>query len=304
MSFLTENGMLQEVSCGANFSYVLADEVRIQPTEYKVMQDRNVNCLVKCMRIKYNDRDALFYHIAGMKPFINEFRAVDSNTAAELIVALLKSVVDLKNVGFLSVVNIDSSLQRIYLDAHTNQVRLVYLPINQHFYPDESAFENALRGALVRQIDDLSECGERLREIRSDLVNISISLDEVVCNAFGDVEVTLDSTMVGDGLPKIKLTATDSPNPFELVVDRNEYRIGKSPSMDGVIKYNMYIGRVHCKILRTGEGFLVVDLDSKNGTYLNGVQLAPQKPYELHEGDCLTLANSDFQVSFLEGGTR
>jgi FOG: FHA domain len=300
--------MLQEIPCEADFTYVLSEEVNIQPTEYKVMQDQNVNCLVRCMRMKYNCRDALFYSVGFMKPFINEFRSADSDRATELIIALLKSVVDLKNVGFLSCVNIECSLQKVFWDGHANRVRLVYLPINQHFYPDEAAFESALRGALVRQIDDLSETGKRLTEVRNDLVNMAISLEEVVCNALGDEDVTLDRVIVKDDKAKLMLSATDprpgSTQAFLLSVDRDEYVIGRSPLAEGVVPFSVYIGSKHCKILRNGDNFLVVDLDSKNGTYLNGAQLAPQQPYELHNGDCLTLANTDFQATILKGGAQ
>lgn len=302
MSLLTENGMIQEIPCGANYTYVLAEGIQIQPTEYKVMQDQNVNCLVRCMRMKYNCRDALFYQTGGLKSFLTELRAGEAEEAAELIVALLKSVVDLKNIGFLSCTSIDGSLHKIFLDAHTNQVRLIYVPINQRFYPDDTSFENAIRGALVQQIDNLPESGEKLRELRNGLVNKAISLDEVVCKAIGDVDVTLGNAFMDDGAAKLRLTAMNAPMPFEMVVNQNEYRIGKSPAMDGVIKYNMYVGRVHCKILRNGNCFLVVDLDSKNGTFLGKEKLEAFKPYELHDGDTLTLANSDFHVTVQEGG--
>jgi len=301
---MTENEMLQEIACGANFSYVLGDEVKILPTEFKVMQDRNVNCLVRCMRMKYNGHDSLFYHTGGMKVFANELQIVDADRATDLVVALLKSIVDLKNVGFLSCVNIVSSLQKIYLEGHSNQVRLVYLPINQHLHADDVAFENTLRGLLVRKIDDLLDINERLRSLRGNLINVSIPLDELIRQTLGGVEESLDNTLMGDAPRKLKLSAVDSPGQFELIVDQNEYRIGKSPVMDGVIKYNMYIGRVHCKILRTGDVFLVVDLDSKNGTYLNGIKISPQRAYELHDGDYLTLANSSFLVTILEGGAQ
>ena len=52
MSSLTERGLLREMPCGANLAYILAQNVSVQPTEYKVMQNPNVNCLVSCMRMK------------------------------------------------------------------------------------------------------------------------------------------------------------------------------------------------------------------------------------------------------------
>lgn len=314
MSSLTENGVLQELSCGANLAYVLAKDVKIQPTEYKVMQNANSNCLVKCMRMKYNGQDELYYLTAGMKSFLNVLLSSDPDNAANLIAALLKSVVELKNTGFLTCTSIDSALQRIYVDFHTNRVRLIYLPIDRHFYPDDITFENEFRSALVRRIDEIPGGSPKLSKIRQALINATCSLENFVGGA--PVGGSSGSSTLSGGSdvggytpppeqppvsptngPRLILTAVNAPTPVRLVVDCAEFRIGKNPELEGVVTFNKYIGRLHCKIIRANSGFSVIDLDSKNGTFINRGRLTPQQPYALKSGDILRLANSDFQVS-------
>ena len=58
------------------------------------------------------------------------------------------------------------------------------------------------------------------------------------------------------------------------------------------------ISRVHCKINFSGGRYYITDLGSANGTSVNQRRLEKQQTVELHSGDCIRLANSDFIISF------
>ncbi|MCC7447154.1 MAG: FHA domain-containing protein [Anaerolineae bacterium] len=59
------------------------------------------------------------------------------------------------------------------------------------------------------------------------------------------------------------------------------------------------VSRMHAAIQRTEDGTLVVeDLDSSNGTYLNGKRLLPHTAVALTSGDILRLSNLPIQVFF------
>ncbi len=297
MSSLTDNGMLQEMQCGGNFAYVLANGVNVQPTEYKVMQNPNVNCLVRCMRMKYNGQDQLYYLTTGMKNFLSVFLSSGPDNAANLIAALIRSVVELKNIGFLSCTNIDSALQKVFVDFHTNRVRLVYLPIDKRFYPDDVTFENEFRSTLVQRIDELPGSSPKLSRLRQALINATLSLENIISGTTTPPPPPPPTDPPKNHNHVLVITALNAPAPLQLLVDRDEFKIGKHPDMDGVVTFNKFIGRIHCKIVRNGGGFSVIDLDSKNGTFINQSRLKPQQPYGLKSGDILRLANSDFQVA-------
>ena len=48
--------------------------------------------------------------------------------------------------------------------------------------------------------------------------------------------------------------------------------------------------RVHLRITRDARGYLVEDLDSKNGTCINGRQVQPNTPVHLQDGDEIQVA--------------
>jgi len=99
--------------------------------------------------------------------------------------------------------------------------------------------------------------------------------------------------------PELTITAINSPVQMSLSVTVPEYKIGKNPTMvDGAITYNPAISRVHCAITFNSGRYYITDLGSANGTYVNQNRLEKQQTVEIHSGDYIKLANSDFIVSF------
>jgi pSer/pThr/pTyr-binding forkhead associated (FHA) protein len=58
------------------------------------------------------------------------------------------------------------------------------------------------------------------------------------------------------------------------------------------------VSRCHAALYRTGHTVFIVDLDSSNGTYLNGIKLLPHQPRLLREGDEVHLSKMHFRVHF------
>ena len=66
-------------------------------------------------------------------------------------------------------------------------------------------------------------------------------------------------------------------------IEGNTLCIGRAPENDIQIR-DKFISRKHLKILRKDSKFFIEDLQSKNGTYLNGEQIPPGVETELKEG--------------------
>ncbi|MDO5154364.1 MAG: DUF6382 domain-containing protein [Eubacteriales bacterium] len=56
------------------------------------------------------------------------------------------------------------------------------------------------------------------------------------------------------------------------------------------------ISRMHAKLMRKNDGLYVLDLNSTNGTYLNGEILESGEEYILEEGDIIAFAKCEFLV--------
>jgi pSer/pThr/pTyr-binding forkhead associated (FHA) protein/tetratricopeptide (TPR) repeat protein len=77
-----------------------------------------------------------------------------------------------------------------------------------------------------------------------------------------------------EGKPLVaKLIFTEGPKKGEeLVLEAYEITFGRSKKAD-IFVDDERLSRVHCKIARVGMGYRLVDLESRNGTYVNGVRV-------------------------------
>jgi len=66
--------------------------------------------------------------------------------------------------------------------------------------------------------------------------------------------------------------------------------------VDGAIVFNKAISRVHCKISYVNKAYIITDLGSSNGTYVNSVRLLKGEQAPIKAGDRIKLANSEFVI--------
>ena len=72
-------------------------------------------------------------------------------------------------------------------------------------------------------------------------------------------------------------------------VDRDDITMGRSPKVDLQLN-DVGVSRKHARIRRTGEEVFVEDLQSANGTYINGRRVTAD--YQLQDGDKITLGTT------------
>lgn len=68
------------------------------------------------------------------------------------------------------------------------------------------------------------------------------------------------------------------------------FLIGRSVALnDYALPHALTMGRVHAEILHEEAGYYIPDLNTKNGTYINGKRIESQKKYKLQKGDCIEM---------------
>ena len=122
-------------------------------------------------------------------------------------------------------------------------------------------------------------------------------MEELYHRIMGKRSTTDSGNVQSNQSGELRIIGLNAPTHIEILVNRNEFLLGKSVSaVNAAITFNKAISRVHCKILREGNQYVVIDMKSSNGTYINQNRLIPNQPYPLHNGDVLRMANSDFRV--------
>ena len=92
------------------------------------------------------------------------------------------------------------------------------------------------------------------------------------------------------------------PSAAEVHIGRLDAAHGIFPDLDLTTDGGLEggVSRRHCKIHQRGSTYLVEDVGSANGTFLNGQRLTPYLPHVLKDGDELQMGTVKLQVVLQE----
>ena len=110
-------------------------------------------------------------------------------------------------------------------------------------------------------------------------------------------ELLINEALIPAGGIAMYLAGTSDP---VFLSSEKEFVIGRKVEEDGTTEafldlaklggYQMGLSKRHVMVRRAEHGYEVIDLSSRNGTWLNDNQLVPNKPYPLTSGSQLRLA--------------
>lgn len=81
-----------------------------------------------------------------------------------------------------------------------------------------------------------------------------------------------------------------------ILINKLVFRIGKERSYSNYfVTNNNMVSRSHADIISRNGKYFIVDLNSKNRTFINEVPIPAQQEIEVHDGDKIRLANEEFE---------
>lgn len=83
--------------------------------------------------------------------------------------------------------------------------------------------------------------------------------------------------------------ADEGGTPEKIELNRASFIIGRSPEVAQYVEKSEGASRVHAEISRSPAGYILKDLDSRNGTLYQGEPMIPYKEYPLSEGSVFTI---------------
>ncbi len=97
-------------------------------------------------------------------------------------------------------------------------------------------------------------------------------------------------------LTRLVLKQTEQPGgqndlPGEWLLTRDTISIGRMPESDLCFADDKRVSRQHAVIHRAPTAYILTDLNSANGTFLNGVPLT--EPTVLHSGDLIRVGHTE-----------
>ncbi|MCH4887764.1 FHA domain-containing protein [Acidaminobacter sp. JC074] len=77
-------------------------------------------------------------------------------------------------------------------------------------------------------------------------------------------------------------------------INKASFLIGRSKSLvDYALPEALTIGRVHAELVKESDDYYIVDINTKNGTFVNGERLESQKKYKLNSGDAIKFGKEE-----------
>lgn len=140
-----------------------------------------------------------------------------------------------------------------------------------------------LFGNHAEKINEVSAAPVHVAPCNSAILQESVgrSFDEMRVEAVDDATVMLDKDQLGENSPYLlhqNQRIVISKTPFVIGKLNADYHLEKS-----------FISRIHATILEENGMYYLRDENSKNHTYLNGIQLAPYTLYPLEAGSKIKL---------------
>lgn len=306
MNALVESGVIKELNYSNDFIYVLKDENDAISSDYKILKMGWEDYFVPCMSIKHNGLDALYYYVRDFKPLSGLETSLSQDQMLKIIKNIVKDIVDVRDNGFLSCQKIEFSADKIFIDSKNLRTVLTYVPISRKIYSDEVAFEDCVRRTLIELVSNSESIDtENKTVLINELKNVMQSLDTILeklstnedaCSKEDNTRIDVDKKK--ETVSVFKLVSTNAPVSLQFIIDKADFLLGrKKAAVDGAIEYNKLVGRVHCRLSLVDGNLFVQDLDSANGTYVNGIKLTGNIPKALNVGDILKLADTEFKVT-------
>ncbi|MBN1264402.1 MAG: FHA domain-containing protein [Anaerolineales bacterium] len=147
-----------------------------------------------------------------------------------------------------------------------------------------------------------SECGTRLVHL-SSMPTIRVTRESIDREAVVTKPTTPEGPVLESGA-LLGLKEIKSGDILSLV-GRNNYTLGRTKKNQAIMPdvdltaydaYDYGVSRIHAEIRLTSEGIYMIDLDSSNGTLVNGHFLEPQRPFPIRHGDILQLGRMRLQL--------
>lgn len=292
MNSLEHIGVIRQIESKNNLSIIFMDNSEFSTTGYKVI--RNQESFVHCSKALLNGHIQLVYFKEGYKTIKQLANLLDGDIVLNIIIELLNIVLKIKENGFLFHQNLDMSPDHIFFDTENKEMKLIYVPLARAVV-DADTFESR----LCKYFEKLTEAFSPLKANKLEQLHKMLS-DESL-HTIEDIKGAADNLMRLEEKPlylqsTILLKEREGRCAFEIM--GREYYIGrKADEVDGVISFSKAVGRKHCKLQWNDHELGVIDLNSSNGTKINGINLHSGEYYKLVDGDVLEIADVAFEVA-------
>lgn len=139
----------------------------------------------------------------------------------------------------------------------------------------------------------LMEAGEATGLLEEEATGLLLEEEEATGLLLEEEEATgllLEEEYVGHCATLYRVITEET-----IAINKPVFRLGKEKSYsDYFVNNNNAVSRSHANIIIRGQKYFIMDLNSTNRTYINGVPLVSREENEIFDGDNIRLGNEEF----------
>lgn len=194
--------------------------------------------------------------------------------------------------------------QYVFINIKSMTVHFIYLPLERYEVPIHKKMKELLLSLVFSLELDHIEGDPRIKKMIGYLQDptFDMMVFETMLCTFKE-EKTVKKQWIKKWFEKepeeetILLKEDESYPVLEfkekkVLINKDSFLIGRAKQLvDYAIPYALNMGRVHAEIIREEDQYYIIDVNTKNGTYLNGERIPSQSKQLITKGDCIQIAN-------------
>ena len=145
-----------------------------------------------------------------------------------------------------------------------------------------------------RKGHDLSDRPQKQNRMTEPKADNPYQEEEIYC---GETQCLTE----GESMRQLRLISQAPEKYPDLETDQADAVLGKKKDCSDLWIQSEAVSRMHARIEQNEEGcFFITDLNSMNGTFINGDRLKPNEQREIRSGDRISIANHHYRVKIRE----
>ena len=270
-------------------AYTLEAETDIDNAEYTVMKKQNDGQFVDCFRLAFNGKPQFVFLSGELQPVGIYLRMLDGEQVSAVIKNIFLGLKAIETIGFLDIGKVDCSLNRIFIEPKTFAPKFIYLPVRTRNTEAGIYMLQALRQSISEFLVKMGRADiPAIRSIIGVLNNPSFMTLSAICRSLTGGETSVVDTSDSDN----NLLLISRQKDVQITIVPKEYILRRKEVAEG----NKRVGRQHARMFFQDKKWYIEDLDSANGTSVNGKNVSAGNPVEICPGDILYLADEQYYI--------
>ena len=306
---MTSNEIFYEQNIPGGLAIVFNNPMYYDENGFRMLETQFQRGFVPCTKAAANGVITISYNLSQFVSLYDVLPTMNPAMFRNVVTSLLDKINFFRENTTLKCENTYLSVDRVYVDTARYEAHLVYLPLKAD--GDEDClpyFEKKMKDSIAK----IYNMYENVQDSANATMVAQITGTPVAPPAppapaapqYAPAPAAPQYAPAAPVAPQYAAPVAPASRSFvlcskgatpDIEINKDEFVIGKSQQrVDGVIMGSNLVSRVHCKaVIRNGE-CSIVDLNSLNGTFVNGNKLTPGAEYRISDGAVLSVADVQF----------